>query len=180
MNKKQLTLGAILFTAFIFVFVYKSVFSIRPNKETTTYNSDIPQADQNEVPTKTPEQVLQELKDLENPQAQGPLSAKIVSPQGKTFSVSQARLYNAEIENAISSLYKDTDCNWKFYLDENNEEILYREQTVPVSSNDHCGFTSTFIDKRGKLRVLVEVVISDEETGEVLDTYSAEKEYTVQ
>ena len=179
MNKKQLTLGLILFAAFIFVFVYKPGIFSRSKKDEVTNNQSDTNTEESVTNEKTPEQVLRELDALENPEPEGPLSAEIVSPEEETFMMSQARLYRAEITNGLSGMSKKTVCNWRYYIEgDDDEEVLYKEQTVPMTA-DRCGFTSTFIDKRGKLRVEVEVEIVDKKTGEILDTFTTDKEYIV-
>lgn len=136
-------------------------------------------SDITEINEKTPEQVLLEMEVRENPEINGPLSADIVSPVEESFQVSQARMYSAEITNGISSSFKKTECNWRFYLNENNEEVLYKEMSVPMTGDSRCSFTSTFIDRRGKLRVELDVVLLDSNSGETLDSYVTEKVYLV-
>lgn len=179
-NKKKclILLIFLLLLFFVLFFFLRSRNSIEtsenPSSEEVTVAEDL-----SETNKKTPEQVLLELEAVENPEPQGPLSAEIVSPKEDTFMMSQARLYRAEIVNGLSNYYKKTECNWKFYLNEYSEEVLYKEQTVPMTGGNTCGFTSTFIDKRGKLRVVLEVVLLDKETGEILDTFITEKNYLV-
>ncbi|MFW5884676.1 MAG: hypothetical protein ACOCUF_00365 [Patescibacteria group bacterium] len=129
----------------------------------------------------TPEEVL---KQMETDDSMGEnISLAIVSPEEKTFMPGQARLWRAEFSGIDSDDGFKADCQWKFYLNENNEEVLYREQEISSSVSKEtpkaCGFTSTFIEKTGKLRASLEVKIKNF-SGETLEEYKDEKEYVVQ
>ncbi len=107
----------------------------------------------------------------------------IISPEEETFSPGQARMWSAKIENFESKNINLGFCDWKFYLNENNGEVLYQEQTNRISLNsgesNSCAFTSTFIEKRGKLRAEVTVRVTNFQ--EVLqESYKAERNYIVQ
>ena len=107
----------------------------------------------------------------------------IVSPEEETFSPRQARMWSAKIENFESEYGNFGFCDWKFYLNENNDEVLYKEQTIrtvlSTGGDNTCAFTSTFIEKVGKLRAEVTVRVTDFQ--EVLkETYKAERNYIVQ
>lgn len=122
--------------------------------------------------------ILQEMEDQENPQSIGPITVEIVSPEEETFLQGQARMYSAKITNLTRTMSKSYVCNWKFYLNQYSEETLYEEKEIAAGS-DRCAFTSTFIEDRGNLRVVVELIISDYNTKEVLETYTAERNYIV-
>lgn len=138
----------------------------------------------------TPEEVIAQLDRAEGIGVeQGPIVVEIISPEEKSFMPSQARHYRAEIEGLKTG--SQCSCDWKFYLNENNEEVLYQEMLdrpcTPVGDENSqtvedkihvCGFTSTFIDKIGELRVEVEVEV--EKQDEIVEQASAEKIYTVQ
>ena len=179
MKKRHTIILILLFTVFLGFYVTKTF--VNKSKSTANYDEESygkdfgDTVDSNE---KTPEQVIKEMEARENPKIEGPLSAKIISPEGEAFQVGQARFYKAKIENGLSNTYKKTECSWEFYINEYSEEVLYKEQNVPMTG-DTCGFTSTFIDKMGKLRVSLETVLSDRETGEVLDTFTTDRTYIV-
>jgi len=130
--------------------------------------------------TLTPEEVLELLERDDNLGEDVQMS--IIGPEGKIFSQGQARMWEAELENIESDDSFGVNCHWKFYLNENNEEVLYKEMEnrSGVSKEDPtlCGFTSTFIDRIGKLRVVLNAEIVNY-SQEVLETYTAEREYTV-
>ena len=111
-----------------------------------------------------------------------PKTFSIISPEGDAFEKGQARGWKAKLENYESELDAMADCNWKFYLNENNEEILYQEQTgrviLSIDGKNYCGFTSTFIENRGELRVVVTINFTDKIT-QLEETYTAEREYIV-
>ncbi|HOU75782.1 MAG TPA: hypothetical protein PK957_01505 [Candidatus Dojkabacteria bacterium] len=109
------------------------------------------------------------------------LTLKIISPEEEIFSVRQARHYNALAEgNAkYSHLVR---CHWDFYLDQNNGEALYQtmDNTGVLSgeSKEMCGFTSTFIEATGNLRVVLTMTVYDA-VNDNLETVTAEKKYIV-
>ncbi len=109
------------------------------------------------------------------------LKLTIISPEEEYFQKGQARMYNALVEG--NGKYATTiKCMWKFYIDENNGEYLYQEQEgsgiLAGESKEVCGFTSTFIEKRGKLRVELTMTVYDA-TNENLETIVADREYVV-
>jgi hypothetical protein len=113
----------------------------------------------------------------------GPLEVEIVGPEGEVFEKSQARMWKAEIRNVSSSTGLRAVCNWRFYLNENNDEVLYREQetkTIVSKNKDNwCGFTSTFIEKRGVLRAEVTVSLMEVMQDTILESLVAERDYLV-
>jgi hypothetical protein len=130
----------------------------------------------------TPEEVIARLDREEGIGVeQGPIEVEIISPEGEFFVPSQARHYQAEIGGI--EIGSRCSCDWKFYLNENNEEVLYKEMadrqcsSKEGSQNKFCGFTTTFIDKIGKLRVEVEVEV--EKQGEIVENGIAERTYIV-
>jgi len=109
------------------------------------------------------------------------LKLSIISPEEEKIFPSQARMYNALAEG--NGKYSTTvKCHWEFFLNEYNEEVLYKVMDVPGvlagESKELCGFTSSFMDRVGKLRVVLTVTISNylEET---LETVTAERTYVV-
>lgn len=135
----------------------------------------------------TPEQVIAQLEKAEGIGVkQGPIAVEIISPEEEIFSPSQAKHYRAEIEGLKTG--SSCSCDWKFYLNENIEEALYKEMTdrpcttVNEGLEDEqlyvCGFTSTFIDKVGELRV--EVAVEVEKQNEIVETVKTEKTYMIE
>lgn len=122
------------------------------------------------------EDVIKMMDDLENVVIPENVSAEIIGPEGETFQMSQARMYEAAVSNLPENARGD--CSWKFYLNEYNEEVLYREMEGQLIQGT-CSFTSTFIDKRGDLRVVVDIAIKDYYRKNVLKTLSAERMYKV-
>lgn len=123
----------------------------------------------------TPEEVLERLS--EESETNGEMSVAIVSPVEATFQQSQARLYKAEVTQKPSNTR--VTCSWKFYLNQYDTEELYREVEAPGGS-DGCGFTQTFIDRRGQLRVVVTAVATNTLSGEEIARASAEMKYVVE
>lgn len=130
----------------------------------------------------TPEEVLQGM-DEGVEEVSGPVEIKIISPEGDTFVPRQARMWKAQIEN-LSLTYPDkATCDWKFYLNEYSEEVLYKEQSTQVTPDNDgtgkiCAFTSTFIENRGELRVVVDLKV-ERSNGTSIDEYSGTRYYTV-
>ncbi len=146
----------------------------------TTESQAVPEKDGEEL---TPEEVIARLNEEEGIGVeQGPVEAEIISPEEESFMPSQARLYRARIEGLEKG--SKCTCNWKFYLNEYDEEVLYQQMDDrPCTGGDLeeglvCGFTTTFIKSRGDLRVHVDVEV--EKQGEIVQTAEAEKMYKVQ
>jgi hypothetical protein len=111
-----------------------------------------------------------------------PIEVIIISPKEEMFQARQARMWSAKIDNFEDEYGKFGFCEWRFYLNENNEEVLYKEQTVrtvlSAGGDNTCAFTSTFIEKVGKLRVEVTVLIKDFQEN-LIETFKAERNYIV-
>lgn len=109
------------------------------------------------------------------------LKLTIISPEGESFSARQARMYEALIEGN-GKYSNQVKCHWEFFLNQNNEEALY--QTMDNSgilsgeSKEICGFTSTFIESKGILRVKLTVTVFDA-VNENIESVSGERTYTV-
>lgn len=117
----------------------------------------------------------------ETPKVEHNLRLSIISPEGDTFKVRQARMYNALVEGngKYANLVK---CHWEFYLNQNNKEKLYQTMdgggVLSGESKEMCGFTTTFIEAQGKLRVKLTLTVYDA-VNDNLETISGEREYTV-
>lgn len=131
--------------------------------------------------TLTPEETIGQLEG--NFSLEGGMTMTIVSPEEEIFQPNQARLWKAKINGIENDVSFSVNCHWKFYLNENNEEVLYREMEnrsgLSSEKTEICAFTSTFIDRVGKLRVLLEAEVV-KGSNEIVDIFVAEKEYTVQ
>ncbi len=129
----------------------------------------------------SPEDVL---KSLEQDDSLGSnVELSITSPEEETFMPGQARLWQGEFANIETDDSFRADCHWKFYLNQNNEEVLYKEMEnasgVSKQNPEVCKFTSTFIESRGVLRAELNVEIKSN-SGETIEGYQAERKYTVQ
>ena len=132
----------------------------------------------------TPEEVLARMDAEEGVGVeQGPVSVDIISPEGDKFQPGQARFYNAKVDGLEAG--RSCSCDWKFYLNEYDEETLYEtmdDRRCTGSDRSQglvCGFTSTFVSDRGDLRVTVDVEVKNYQ-GEVEQTATTEKKYRVQ
>lgn len=109
------------------------------------------------------------------------LQLEIVGPEEEIIYPAQARMYEGYVKGN-GKYMNQILCKWDFYLNENNEEVLYqqREDTGVLSreSQQVCAFTSTFIDKIGKLRVVLTMTVFNA-INDNLETISAERFYTV-
>lgn len=153
-------------------------FSSQENQAENSYNKT---GDEREDSELTPEEVL---KALEQDDSLGnSADLEIISPEEKIFMPQQARLWRAEFSGIESDDSFRVDCEWDFYLDQNNKEKLYKEMDkvsrVSKENPQVCGFTSTFIESAGKLRVVLKTKVKNNEE-EILGEYSAEREYQVQ
>lgn len=110
------------------------------------------------------------------------LKLEIISPVEEKILPRQARMYNAFITGNGKYESAKVNCHWKFYLNENNEEVFYKElentSILSIEDKEICGFTSTFMEKAGVLRVELTAKISNF-AGEELESVSAEKNYIV-
>ncbi|HOZ36716.1 MAG TPA: hypothetical protein PLR18_02700 [bacterium] len=157
----------------IFVLLILIIFSIVFIKSKQTKQTAKQEVNISEESTEIPPAEEKEKK---------PVEVKIISPEEEVFQARQARMWSAKIENFEDEYGKFGFCEWRFYLNENNEETLYKEQTIrtvlSTGGDNTCAFTSTFIEKIGKLRVEVTVLVKD--FGEnLVDTYKAERNYIV-
>lgn len=154
---------------------------------------DSPKVDQNsktqdssmesENNTEEPSYVEEYIRQSNDPIILGDnIKLSIISPEEETFIARQARMWQASISELNQRVSGRAICHWKFYLNENNDEVLYQEmENSSIISKDDleiCGFTSTFIEKRGKLRAKLDIDIQNI-FGDILGTYSAEKNYIV-
>jgi hypothetical protein len=109
------------------------------------------------------------------------LKISIISPEGETFETSQARFYKALAEGNFK-YDNQVRCNWEFFLNQNNEEALYQtmenKSILSEESQDVCGFTSTFIEDAGVLRVKLTMTVYDR-LNENIESVTAERVYTV-
>ena len=177
MNKKLKNKIIIIIIMLIFFGLYLLI----NNNSSSDDNKQIMDSSQSFDETMTPEDVLAQ---MEGPSSLGDkVEMVIASPEEEVFIPKQARMWEARLDNIEKGAYGKATCHWQFYLNENNEEVLYKEMenSSGVSSDnpDLCAFTSTFIENRGKLRVKLDVVIKNM-YGDILGEYSAEKKYLVE
>ena len=134
------------------------------------------------------EEIVEEQSDEKNTEEMNDIADKehflklsIISPEEETFIPRQARMYNSFLEGNQKYDFASVRCNWKFYLNENNEETLIQEMNntgvMSGESKELCGFTSTFIDRVGKLRVVLSLTLYNA-MGD-LESIEAERTYTV-
>lgn len=126
-----------------------------------------------------------EISDNENTETvnKKPITFEITSPEEETFKPRQARMWKAELKNYVNDYGTMAECKWSFYLNENNEESLYQQQdgraVLSTDGENSCAFTSTFIEKVGKLRAVIDLNVTDA-SGNVKENYHAERSYIVQ
>jgi hypothetical protein len=118
---------------------------------------------------------------MKNPENHN-LQMEITGPEGETIYPSQARMYKAYLSGNAKYESAKIFCDWNFYLNENNEEVLYKEldntSIINEGEKEVCGFTSTHMDKLGVLRVELIAVLKTF-AGAELETVKAERFYTV-
>jgi hypothetical protein len=181
-EKKKIFIIFLIILVILFLLLYLFVF--RNKEEDTTQNTDKSTSSETEDDTLTPEEELANLggDDTETSSLGESTTMSIINPEGETFSMSQARMWQAEFEDIEIDESLTAVCHWKFYMNEYNEEVLYQEMenksVISKSNPKGCTFTSTFIDVRGELRVVLSVDIKNS-YGEILESYTAERSYTV-
>ena len=167
MNKKT------IYILIASVFVLITVFLIINKKDTTTSID----TDDNNVPTLI-EDIEEDYEEEDSDSIGENVTLEIVSPEEPTFMANQARKWEGELKDIESDRSFKTVCKWEFFLNGNAYES--REDSTPVSKKypDICTFVSTFIEDKGELRVKLTVDIQNA-YDEVLDTYTAERNYSV-
>ena len=110
------------------------------------------------------------------------LKLEIISPKEEVIFPGQARMYSAYMSGNTLWESAKIDCHWKFYVNENNEEVLYQQMEnnsmIATGEKEVCGFTSTFMDKIGTVRVELTAELSSF-AGEFLERVSTDREYVV-
>jgi hypothetical protein len=180
-NKKLKKLLLLLLLLLLLGYGIYTIFIEKNTSETVNdQNSNTVENEDNEDATLTPEEVIEQLEGEST--LEGDIKMSIISPEGDTFIPSQARLWKAKLDGIENDVSFAVNCHWKFYLNENNEEVLYKEMEnrsgLTKENPEVCAFTSTFIDRVGKLRVVLEAEVVHYD--EIVDTFTAEREYTVQ
>lgn len=125
---------------------------------------------------------MEEFLKEDKPTTEHKLDMEIIRPVEDKIFPGQARNYVAYIEGNSKYQNAKINCLWKFYLNENNEEVLYKElnnsSMISYEPKEICGFTNTFMDKIGLLRVELTAEITTF-TGELLETVVADRDYVV-
>lgn len=140
------------------------------------------------TPTPTPSAETSEELDIfatpehmKNPENHN-LTLEITSPEGDKIFPAQARMYQAYIKGNAKYQMAKILCHWKFYLNENNDEALFREMEnssiLGEGEKDVCGFTNTFIDRPGQLRIELTAELTTI-AGDPLESVVAERAYLV-
>lgn len=183
-NKESKKLLLILLFLLLLLLLGYGIYSLFIKKDTSelvdTQDTQTTETEDNQDGTLTPEEVIEQLEGEST--LEGNIVMSIVSPEEDTFIPNQARLWKAELKGIENDVSFAVNCHWKFYINENNEEVLYKEMDnrsgLTKENPEICGFTSTFIDKVGKLRVVLQAEVVNS-GNEVVDTFTAEREYTV-
>ncbi len=181
MKDKKMLLVILVTISLILILISYFVF-FKEEKETNT-DSSSSTVEQNSEEL-TPEQVLENMdKETVTDSIGENVTLTIVSPEGDAFDQGQARLWRAEFAGIETGASFKAKCHWDFYLNEYAEETLYEQMDnssiSSIESTKACGFTSTFIDSRGKLRVVLTAEVTNS-YGKAIATYTAERNYTVE
>lgn len=182
-KKRKIIIIIIIFLAlFLFISLLSGNNNKKDNEEGENGSGDISLESESENNELTPEEVIARMNEEEGIGVeQGPVDVEIIGPEGETFVLGQARHYQAQVLGLENG--SKCSCNWRFYINENNDEYLYREMTDVGCSRKSsieghvCGFTSTFIEKIGELRVHVDVEV--EKQGEIVQEAKADRMYIV-
>lgn len=172
-KKKLIILILIVIVLIALGFFVKSLFTKDNTDNTTEDNSNLEEQEYS-----NDEELTEEEDSEEKPHD---LKLSIIGPEGETFEKGQARMYKALAEGN-GKWDNRVKCHWEFFLNENNEEVLYQtmdnKSILSDDSQEVCGFTTTFIEKRGVLRVKLTMTVSNY-ADEDLETITAERMYTV-
>ena len=183
-KKENKELKKLLLILLLLLLLGYGIYAIFIKEDTSelvdTQNTQTTDTEDNQDGTLTPEEVIEQLEGEST--LEGDIVMSIVSPEEETFIPNQARLWEAELKGIENDISFAVNCHWKFYINENNEEVLYKEMenksSLTKENPEVCAFTSSFIDRVGKLRVVLEAEVV-KSGNEVVDTFTAEREYTV-
>jgi hypothetical protein len=180
-KKENKELKKLLLILLLLLLLGYGIYAIFIKEDTSeVVNTQTTETEDNQDGTLTPEEVIEQLEGEST--LEGDIVMSIVSPEEETFIPNQARLWKAELQGIENDISFAVNCHWKFYLNENNEEVLYKEMEnrsgLSKENPQVCAFTSSFIDRVGKLRVVLEAEVV-KSGNEVVDTFTAEREYTV-
>jgi hypothetical protein len=118
---------------------------------------------------------------MKNPENHA-LALEIIGPEGDKIFPAQARMYNAYIKGNAKYEMAKINCHWKFYLNEYSDEVLFQQMDnssiLSEAEKEVCGFTHTFINKPGQLRVELTAELTTI-AGDPLETVVAERAYLV-
>jgi hypothetical protein len=110
------------------------------------------------------------------------LALTITGPDGESFSARQARKYVATLTGAEDLGAPFAKCHWRMFINERETETLLTEMenrsVISDTTSEICPFTSTFVDRQGKLRVELTVEVTTM-GGDVVATARAERMYLV-
>jgi len=182
-NKKIIIIVVILLALFLSISLLSEIGDDEKNERGENDNGemfeDLQDKDDDEL---TPEEVIARMDREEGIGVeQGPVDVEIIGPEGEVFMPRQARHYQAQVLGLENG--SRCSCDFEFYLNENNEEYLYKEMkdrpcTRRTSVEGQvCGFTTTFIAKTGELRVHVDVEV--EKQDEIVQRAQADRMYIV-
>ena len=180
-NKENKELKKLLLILLLLLLLGYGIYAIFIKEDTSeVVNTQTTETEDNQDGSLTPEEVIEQLEGEST--LEGDIVMSIISPEEETFIPNQARLWKAELQEIENDISFAVNCHWKFYLNENNEEVLYKEMEnrsgLSKENPEVCAFTSSFIDRVGKLRVVLEAEVV-KSGNEVVDTFTAEREYTV-
>ena len=180
-KKENKELKKLLLILLLLLLLGYGIYAIFIKEDTSeVVNTQTTETEDNQDGTLTPEEVIEQLEGEST--LEGDIVMSIISPEEETFIPNQARLWKAELQEIENDISFAVNCHWKFYLNENNEEVLYKEMEnrsgLSKENPEVCAFTSSFIDRVGKLRVVLEAEVV-KSGNEVVDTFTAEREYTV-
>lgn len=175
MKQKYIVIALIILLSFFFFWrlVNSEPETISNPPASPSSTSEVESTQEND-PFATPEH-------LKNPENHS-LFLEITGPEGDKIYPAQARMYNAYIKGNAKYAVARIMCHWKFYLNEYTDEVLFQTmETTSILSQaekEVCGFTHTFINKPGQLRVelTADLITMNDEP---LETVTAERSYLV-
>jgi hypothetical protein len=164
--------------AIILLLIFFLAWRVFGNKHQTSTPTTAPTPETEPAEELDPFATPEHLKNPENHS----LSLEIIGPEGDKIFPAQARMYDAHIKGNAKYASAKINCHWKFYLNENNDEVLYQQMdntsVLGEAQKNVCGFTSTFMNKPGQLRIELTAKLSTF-GGELLEEVVAERSYLV-
>lgn len=175
MEKDKNKIIYILIIIVILILIILGIYKVIQNREAENITTE--EATEENSDTLTPEEVLEQMEEDETVILSDSAKVSIISPEGESFSIGQARMWEAEFVGIEKGSFRAT-CHWEFYMNDELYKTMDNTSYTSLEDPTACGFTSTFIDVYGTLKVKLNIEAKNM-YNDILGTYNTEREYSV-